>query len=174
MYMYYIDNVSVYVTTGNRAKNIGESIIIIIMGFSPLTANTIALDCEGYGTCTCIYDCVLFAISGGWGGGGGVKPEISNFFYSLSLSLSLSLMHFRVLSCESCPSCCCFSPQKSSLAFAGNEDGSLVLWDLREPLSMHRPSQLTTPLSPRTHGTSTVTEALARVPTFSTGEIKSL
>ena len=167
MYMYYIDNVSVYVTTGNRAKSIGEGIIIIIMGFSPL----IALDCEGYGTCTCIYDCVLFAISGGWGGGGGLSLKSATSF---TLFLSLSLMHFRVLSCESCPSCCCFSPQKSSLAFAGNEDGSLVLWDLREPLSMHRPSQLTTPLSPRTHGTSTVTEALARVPTFSTGEIKSL
>ena len=72
----------VHVTTGNRAE---DKIIIIIMGFSPLTTNTIALDYEGSST----YDCVLFAISGGWG----IKPEISNFFYSLSLSPSLSLLY---------------------------------------------------------------------------------
>ena len=35
---------------------------------------------------------------------------------------------------------------------------------------MHRQSQLATPLSPRPKGSNT--EALARVPTFSTGEIK--
>ncbi|XP_065920672.1 cytoplasmic dynein 2 intermediate chain 1-like isoform X2 [Dysidea avara] len=43
----------------------------------------------------------------------------------------------NVLISEPHPSCCCFSPLKASLVFAGSDDGSVVLWDLREPVSMH-------------------------------------
>ncbi|XP_013391905.2 WD repeat-containing protein 60-like [Lingula anatina] len=43
----------------------------------------------------------------------------------------------QILTCESQPTCCCFSPEKATLAFAGMTDGSLVVWDLREPASMH-------------------------------------
>ena len=64
----------------------------------------------------------------------------------------------RILSCQAPVTCCCFSPQKASLAFAGGEDGSVVLWDLREPLAMHRPL---------TGGRGGLE---GRAPTFSTGE----
>ncbi|XP_032222852.2 cytoplasmic dynein 2 intermediate chain 1 isoform X2 [Nematostella vectensis] len=43
----------------------------------------------------------------------------------------------KVLVCESLPRCCCLSPSKATLAFAGLEDGSVVAWDLREPASLH-------------------------------------
>lgn len=33
--------------------------------------------------------------------------------------------------------CCCFSPVKTTLVFAGMQDGSLVAWDLRESPTMH-------------------------------------
>ncbi|XP_059145329.1 cytoplasmic dynein 2 intermediate chain 1-like isoform X2 [Physella acuta] len=32
----------------------------------------------------------------------------------------------------------CFSPTKATLVFAGMYDGSVALWDLREPVSLHR------------------------------------
>ncbi|XP_067686428.1 cytoplasmic dynein 2 intermediate chain 1-like isoform X2 [Haliotis asinina] len=44
----------------------------------------------------------------------------------------------RILCCEAPPTCCCFSPSKAVLAFCGMGDGSVVVWDLREPTSMHR------------------------------------
>ncbi|XP_069121846.1 cytoplasmic dynein 2 intermediate chain 1-like isoform X5 [Argopecten irradians] len=44
----------------------------------------------------------------------------------------------RILACESQPTCCCFSPNKTSLAFAGMVDGSICVWDLREQSSMHQ------------------------------------
>ncbi|KAJ8306901.1 hypothetical protein KUTeg_014985 [Tegillarca granosa] len=44
----------------------------------------------------------------------------------------------RILACESQPTCCCFSPYKASVAFAGMVDGSICVWDLREPSSLHR------------------------------------
>lgn len=44
----------------------------------------------------------------------------------------------RILACESQPRCCCFSPYKTSVAFAGMVDGSICAWDLREPPSLHK------------------------------------
>uniref|UniRef100_A0A9L0I400 WD repeat domain 60 n=2 Tax=Equus asinus TaxID=9793 RepID=A0A9L0I400_EQUAS len=38
----------------------------------------------------------------------------------------------KVLICESKVTCCCFSPFKAFLLFAGTMHGSVVLWDLRE------------------------------------------
>eukprot|EP00795_Rhopilema_esculentum_P014037 gene14037-5015_t len=46
------------------------------------------------------------------------------------------------LSCGSTPKCCCFSPRKPSFAFAGMEDGSVSVWDLREPSSLHNRKKL--------------------------------
>ncbi|KAM8967161.1 cytoplasmic dynein 2 intermediate chain 1 [Pelodytes ibericus] len=43
----------------------------------------------------------------------------------------------KVLTCESQVTCCCFSPGKVSLVFAGTADGSVVVWDLREDISLH-------------------------------------
>ncbi len=87
------------------------------------------------------------------------------FIYMVTLKVSkspsiaeyrLSLCPFlRVLVCQSRPTCTCFSPHKSSLAFAGLSDGSVVLWDLREPAAMHRRRG---------------EDPVIRVPTFSTGE----
>lgn len=34
--------------------------------------------------------------------------------------------------------CCCLSPSKAFLLFAGTEHGSVVVWDLREDSRMHR------------------------------------
>eukprot|EP00118_Oscarella_pearsei_P012676 m.95335 g.95335 ORF g.95335 m.95335 type:complete len:994 (+) comp36846_c0_seq5:51-3032(+) len=48
----------------------------------------------------------------------------------------------KVLVCESLPLCCCFGPSKGSLAFAGTDDGSVVVWDLRESVSMHKVRQV--------------------------------
>ncbi|XP_031556778.1 WD repeat-containing protein 60-like isoform X2 [Actinia tenebrosa] len=43
----------------------------------------------------------------------------------------------KILICESVPRCCCLSPSKATIAFAGLEDGSVVAWDLRESPSIH-------------------------------------
>ncbi|XP_006815867.1 cytoplasmic dynein 2 intermediate chain 1-like [Saccoglossus kowalevskii] len=66
----------------------------------------------------------------------------------------------KVLSCESAPLCCCFSPSKATLAFAGTVDGTAVVWDLREPSSMHH-----------THNIESE-EWLIRMPTYSTDGIQ--
>ncbi|XP_077347262.1 cytoplasmic dynein 2 intermediate chain 1 isoform X2 [Lithobates pipiens] len=44
----------------------------------------------------------------------------------------------NILMCESEVKCCCFSPGKASLVFAGTVDGSVLVWDLREDFSMHQ------------------------------------
>lgn len=44
----------------------------------------------------------------------------------------------RILACESQPVCCCFSPYKTTLVFAGMVDGSVCAWDLREPPALHK------------------------------------
>ncbi|XP_045054675.2 cytoplasmic dynein 2 intermediate chain 1 isoform X3 [Desmodus rotundus] len=44
----------------------------------------------------------------------------------------------KVLVCESQVTCCCLSPSKAFLLFAGTEHGSVVVWDLREDSRMHR------------------------------------
>ncbi|XP_078377920.1 cytoplasmic dynein 2 intermediate chain 1-like isoform X2 [Oculina patagonica] len=67
----------------------------------------------------------------------------------------------KVLICESAPKCCCLSPSKATLAFAGLEDGSLVAWDLRESSSMHSFSRISV-------GDS---EIILRPPTFSTAGV---
>ncbi|XP_034496051.1 WD repeat-containing protein 60 isoform X1 [Ailuropoda melanoleuca] len=43
----------------------------------------------------------------------------------------------KVLICESEVTCCCFSPFKAFLLFAGTVHGSVVVWDLREDSRMH-------------------------------------
>lgn len=44
----------------------------------------------------------------------------------------------KVLTCVTQPTCACFSPARASLVIAGMVDGSVMLWDLREPSSLHR------------------------------------
>ncbi|CAG5896061.1 unnamed protein product [Menidia menidia] len=43
----------------------------------------------------------------------------------------------KILIYESAVQCCCFSPGKATLVFAGTSVGSVVLWDLREYASDH-------------------------------------
>ncbi|KAM9839249.1 cytoplasmic dynein 2 intermediate chain 1 [Aulostomus maculatus] len=43
----------------------------------------------------------------------------------------------KILVYESEVQCCCFSPEKAILVFAGTSVGSVVLWDLREPARNH-------------------------------------
>ncbi|XP_060949891.1 cytoplasmic dynein 2 intermediate chain 1 [Limanda limanda] len=43
----------------------------------------------------------------------------------------------KILVYESEVQCCCFSPGKATLVFAGTSVGSVVLWDLREQTSNH-------------------------------------
>ncbi|XP_018550898.1 cytoplasmic dynein 2 intermediate chain 1 isoform X1 [Lates calcarifer] len=43
----------------------------------------------------------------------------------------------KILVYESEVQCCCFSPGKAILVFAGTSVGSVVLWDLREPAANH-------------------------------------
>ncbi|KAF4020515.1 hypothetical protein G4228_012195, partial [Cervus hanglu yarkandensis] len=65
----------------------------------------------------------------------------------------------KVLVCESKVTCCCFSPVKAFLLFAGTVHGSVVVWDLRE--------------DPRIHLRVTLSGCswTFRTPTFSTGLI---
>ncbi|XP_021243684.1 WD repeat-containing protein 60 isoform X2 [Numida meleagris] len=65
----------------------------------------------------------------------------------------------KVLICDSEVLCCCFSPSKTTLVFAGTVDGSLLVWDLREDARMHP------------HVTFSETDWTFRVPTFSTDGI---
>ncbi|XP_025849511.1 cytoplasmic dynein 2 intermediate chain 1 isoform X3 [Vulpes vulpes] len=44
----------------------------------------------------------------------------------------------KVLLCESKVTCCCFSPFKAFLLFAGTAHGSIILWDLREDSRIHQ------------------------------------
>ncbi|XP_025084636.1 WD repeat-containing protein 60-like isoform X2 [Pomacea canaliculata] len=44
----------------------------------------------------------------------------------------------RILTSVSEPTCACFSPIRASLVIAGLVDGSVCVWDLREPSSLHR------------------------------------
>ncbi|XP_051008441.1 cytoplasmic dynein 2 intermediate chain 1 [Acomys russatus] len=44
----------------------------------------------------------------------------------------------KVLICESKVTCCCFSPLKAFLLFAGTVHGSVVVWDLREDSRIHQ------------------------------------
>ncbi|XP_062519649.1 cytoplasmic dynein 2 intermediate chain 1-like isoform X2 [Corticium candelabrum] len=67
----------------------------------------------------------------------------------------------KVLTCQSLTTCSCFSPNKASLAFGGTEDGSVVVWDLRESIVMHRTYQLGD------------REWIVRSPTYSTAGISS-
>ncbi|CAM9235479.1 unnamed protein product [Bubo scandiacus] len=62
----------------------------------------------------------------------------------------------KVLICDSEVICCCFSPSKTTLVFAGTIDGSLLVWDLREDSRMHP------------HMMISETDWTFRVPTFST------
>ncbi|XP_040116035.1 cytoplasmic dynein 2 intermediate chain 1 isoform X2 [Oryx dammah] len=43
----------------------------------------------------------------------------------------------KILVCESKVTCCCFSPVKACLLFAGTLHGSVVVWDLREDPRIH-------------------------------------
>ncbi|KAM7037576.1 cytoplasmic dynein 2 intermediate chain 1 [Passerculus sandwichensis] len=65
----------------------------------------------------------------------------------------------KVLICDSEVMCCCFSPSKATLVFAGTADGSLLVWNLREDSRMHPCMMISE------------TEWTFRVPTFSTDGI---
>ncbi|XP_037241788.1 cytoplasmic dynein 2 intermediate chain 1 isoform X1 [Falco rusticolus] len=65
----------------------------------------------------------------------------------------------KVLICDSEVLCCCFSPNKTTLVFAGTIDGSLLVWDLREDSRMHPCMMIGE------------TDWTLRVPTFSTDGI---
>ncbi|KAL1790345.1 WD repeat-containing protein 60 isoform X1 [Sigmodon hispidus] len=65
----------------------------------------------------------------------------------------------KVLICESKVTCCCFSPLKAFLLFAGTVHGSVVLWDLREDSRIHQYVRLSNCLW------------AFRIPTFSTDGI---
>nr|XP_006111967.1 WD repeat-containing protein 60 isoform X1 [Pelodiscus sinensis] len=67
----------------------------------------------------------------------------------------------KVLVCEAEVTCCCFSPSKATLVFAGTMDGSLVVWDLREDSRMHLCMKLNE------------TDWIFRAPTFSTDGVLS-
>ncbi|KAL2085589.1 hypothetical protein ACEWY4_018909 [Coilia grayii] len=68
----------------------------------------------------------------------------------------------KILVYESEITCCCFSPGKATLVFAGTSVGSVVLWDLREPSG--------------THYNLTIGESdwTLRYPTFSTDAVLSV
>ncbi|KAI6658419.1 WD repeat-containing protein 60-like [Oopsacas minuta] len=40
----------------------------------------------------------------------------------------------RLMECESTLICCCFSPQRLYLAFAGMDNGSICVWDFRDTI----------------------------------------
>ena len=61
----------------------------------------------------------------------------------------------RLMECDSTPTCCCLSPQRVFLAFAGMDDGSISVWDFRDTFD-----PLITPLEQRGYKT--------RPPSFST------
>ncbi|XP_041460822.1 cytoplasmic dynein 2 intermediate chain 1-like [Lytechinus variegatus] len=44
----------------------------------------------------------------------------------------------KILVLKSVPTTCTFSPSKATMAFCGTVDGSVCVWDLREPPSMHQ------------------------------------
>ncbi|XP_033050984.1 WD repeat-containing protein 60 isoform X2 [Trachypithecus francoisi] len=48
----------------------------------------------------------------------------------------------KVLICESQVTCCCLSPCKAFLLFAGTAHGSVVVWDLREDARLHHSMKL--------------------------------
>ncbi|XP_030682216.1 WD repeat-containing protein 60 isoform X3 [Nomascus leucogenys] len=48
----------------------------------------------------------------------------------------------KVLICESQVTCCCLSPFKAFLLFAGTVHGSVVIWDLREDSRLHHSVKL--------------------------------
>ncbi|XP_019363707.1 PREDICTED: WD repeat-containing protein 60 isoform X2 [Gavialis gangeticus] len=62
----------------------------------------------------------------------------------------------KVLVCDSEVICCCFSPNKATLVFAGTVDGSLLVWDLREDSRLHHCMKFNE------------TDWIFRAPTFST------
>ncbi|XP_077410342.1 cytoplasmic dynein 2 intermediate chain 1 isoform X2 [Vanacampus margaritifer] len=67
----------------------------------------------------------------------------------------------KILLCESEVQCCCFSPGKATLVFAGTSVGSVALWDLREPDGNHERLKVG------------VDEWTFRRPTFSTDAVPS-
>lgn len=72
----------------------------------------------------------------------GMRAILPVYLFSLYKTINLPILtlilsNFRVVASAGEPTCCCFSPLKSTLVFAGMRDGSVVAWDLREPPTMH-------------------------------------
>ncbi|KAJ3020525.1 WD repeat-containing protein 60 [Thoreauomyces humboldtii] len=71
---------------------------------------------------------------------------------------------YRILVCESPPTCCCFATTRPSLVFAGTESGSISAWDLQEFSPSHK--KIAAPES--------TSETMFRYPSYSTAGIYTL
>lgn len=67
----------------------------------------------------------------------------------------------KLLASASIPTCCCFSPGKAAIAMSSSTDGSIEIWDLREPALLHKKN--------RAKDSAT----LLRCPTYSTDGISA-
>ncbi|GFR61964.1 WD repeat-containing protein 60-like, partial [Elysia marginata] len=63
--------------------------------------------------------------------------QLSTFSLICVWNLSHPAYPQRICGSEMQITCGCFSPTKASLVFGGMRDGSVALWDLREPGSLH-------------------------------------
>ncbi|RUS85060.1 hypothetical protein EGW08_007197, partial [Elysia chlorotica] len=68
--------------------------------------------------------------------------QLSTFSLICVWNLSHPAYPQRICGSEMQITCACFSPTKASLVFGGMRDGSVALWDLREPGSLHRSFEL--------------------------------
>ncbi|KAK3765430.1 hypothetical protein RRG08_066978 [Elysia crispata] len=68
--------------------------------------------------------------------------QLSTFSVICVWNLSHPAYPQRICGSEMQITCACFSPTKASLVFGGMRDGSVALWDLREPGSLHHSFEL--------------------------------
>lgn len=68
--------------------------------------------------------------------------QLSTFSLICVWNLSHPAYPQRICGSEMQITCACFSPIKASLVFGGMRDGSVALWDLREPGSLHHSFEL--------------------------------
>lgn len=86
--------------------------------------------------------------------------EHSTITFKVMIIFNIVLIRSRILVCNSVINTCCFGPGGSNFVFGGTQDGSVQLWDLREPNSMHKEIE---------YKRGTVVETVTvRYPTYST------